>query len=214
MDLGMLSHKEVRSQCVVAMGVDLGAMYCDLNDHLLDILLLWKQYEALFGVDQGTVSVLNKAAPTFFSVVQAQLWDGVMLGISRLTDPPLSAGKKTLTIRAIPSLVADPGVKVKVEAAIDNALIEAEFTRAHRNKRIAHNDLVHIQNRVANPLPTASRQKIKAGLDAICAVLEVLNGHYRQSTMLYDDLIFDGGAGSVVHLLKGALKLRDCDSEF
>lgn len=199
---------------MTAMGADLGAMYCDLNDHLLDILLLWKQYEALFGVDQETVRVLNEAAPTFFSVVQAQLWDGVMLGISRLTDPPLSAGKKTLTIRAIPNLVYDTSVKTKVEAAINTALSEAEFTRTHRNKRIAHNDLVHIQNRIANPLPPASRQKIKAGLDAISAVLEVLNGHYRESTMLYDDIIFDGGAGSVVYLLRDALKHRDRDPEF
>lgn len=199
---------------MAAMGADLGAMYCDLNDHLLDILLLWKQYEALFGVDQETVRVLNEAAPTFFSVVQAQLWDGVMLGISRLTDPPVSAGKKTLTIRAIPNLVTDPSVKAKVEAAINIALSEAEFTRAHRNRRIAHNDLVHIQNQIANPLPPASRQKIKAGLDAISAVLEVLNGHYRESTMLYDDIIFDGGAGSVVYLLRGALKHRDREPEF
>lgn len=209
----MLSHNDVRTQCIAAMGADLGAMYCDLNDHLLDILLLWKQYEALFGVDQETVRVLNEAAPTFFSVVQAQLWDGVMLGISRLTDPPLSGGKKTLSIRAIPDLVTNPSVKTEVEAAIKTALSEAEFTRAHRNKRLAHNDLVHIQNRIANPLPPASRQKIKAGLDAISAVLEVLNGRYRESTMLYDDLIFDGGAGSVVYLLRDALKHRDRESE-
>lgn len=210
----MLGEHEVRAQCMAAMGADLGAMYCDLNDHLLDILLLWKQYEALFGVDQETVRVLNETAPTFFSVVQAQLWDGVMLGISRLTDPPLSAGKQTLTIRAIPNLVTDTSVKTKVEAAINTALSEAEFTRAHRNKRIAHNDLVHIQNQIANPLPPASRQKIKAGLDAISTVLEVLNGHYRESTMLYDDLIFDGGAGSVVYFLREALKQRDRESEF
>ncbi|UST66003.1 hypothetical protein NF673_09700 [Pseudomonas moraviensis] len=209
----MLSHKEVRAQCLAAMGADLGSMYCDLNDHLLDILLLWKQYEALFGVDQDTVRVLNDAAPTFFSVVQAQLWDGVMLGISRLTDPPVSAGKKTLSIRAIPDLVTDQAVKAKVENAINLALSEAEFTRAHRNKRIAHNDLVRIQNQIANPLPPASRQKIKAGLNAISVVLEVLNGHYRESTMLYDDLIFDGGAGSVVHLLRDALKHRHSELE-
>ncbi|MDH0705313.1 hypothetical protein N5D53_02065 [Pseudomonas sp. GD03862] len=207
----MIGADEKRNLCIKDMGSDLGAMYCDLNDHLLDILLLWKQYEALFGVDPETVRILNQSAPTFFGIVQAQLWDGVMLGISRLTDPPVSAGKKTLSIRAIPDLVTDPGVKAQVESAISKALVDAEFTRAHRNKRIAHNDLVHIQDKVANPLPPASRQKIKAGLDAICNVLEVLNGHYRQSCMAYDDLIYNGGAWSVVDLLKGGLEHRDCE---
>lgn len=210
----MTSHEEVRAQCMEAMGNELGAMYCDLNSHLLDILLLWKQYEALFGVDEETVRVLNDAAPTFFGVVQVQLWDGVMLGISRLTDPPVSAGNKTLTIRAIPKLVRDRGVRAKVESAINIALSEAEFTRTHRNKRIAHNDLVHIQDQVANPLPPANRIKIKAGLDAICEVLEVLNRHYRESTMLYDDQIYDGGSASVVRLLRGGLKHQECDPEF
>jgi hypothetical protein len=191
------------------MGADLGAMYCDLNDHLLDILLLWKQYEQLFGVDPETVQLLNDSAPTFFGILQAQLWDGVMLGISRLTDPPVSAGKKTLSIKAIPPLVSDLNARARVEAAIDTASTNAEFTRTHRNKRIAHNDLVHIQDRIANPLPPASRQKIKAGLDSICAVLEVLNGHYRQSTMLYDDIVYDGGAGSVVSLLRDGLLRRE-----
>lgn len=207
----MLSREEVREQCMSVMGFELGAMYCDLNDHLLDIILLWKQYEQLFGVDRETVELLNRSAPTFFGVVQAQLWDGVILGISRLTDPPISAGKKTLSIRAIPALISDPKVRTQVENAIEIALTDARFTRDHRNKRIAHNDLVHIQDRVANPLPAASRQKIKSGLDSICAVLEVLNGHYRESTMLYDDLIFDGGAGTVVFLLEEGLRHRNLE---
>jgi len=205
----VISADEKRKQCISAMGADLGAMYCDLNDHLLDILLLWKQYEQLFGVDPETVQLLNDSAPTFFGILQAQLWDGVMLGISRLTDPPVSAGKKTLSIKAIPPLVSDLNARARVEAAIDTASTNAEFTRTHRNKRIAHNDLVHIQDRIANPLPPASRQKIKAGLDSICAVLEVLNGHYRQSTMLYDDILYDGGAGSVVSLLRDGLLRRE-----
>lgn len=150
------------------MGPELGAMYCDLNDHLLDIILLWKQCEELFGADEDTVALLNNAAPLFFGVVQQQLWDSVMLGISRLTDPPISAGKKTLSVRALPLLIDDGYLREKVETAISTARDAAEFTRTHRNKRIAHNDLVHIQDRAANPLPAATRQSIKRCLDSIC----------------------------------------------
>lgn len=207
----MLSVEEVRSQCLDAMGQKLGAMYCDLNDHLLDVLLLWKQYEQLFGVNQETVQVLNISAPTFFGVIQAQLWDAVMLGMSRLTDSPNNAQQKNLSIRAIPPLIRDLGVRARMNEAVAAALVDTKFARDHRNKRIAHIDLLHVQNRAANPLPSGSRDKIKAGLDSICVALEILNGHYRESTMLYDDLIFDGGAGSVVSLLRGGLKHRECE---
>lgn len=193
------------------MGTQLGAMYYDLNDQVLETLLLWKQYEQLFCVDQATVQVLNDSAPTFFGVVQAQFWDAVMLGISRLTDPAMTAGKSNLSISAIPPIISDPQVRARVESAVATALVDAEFAREHRNKRIAHNDLVQIQGLAASPLSPASRQKIEAGLSSICAVLEILNGHYRQSVMMYDDLIFGGGSGSVVRLLEDGLKHQGCE---
>jgi hypothetical protein len=202
----MISAEEKRQLCIHDMGPALGAMYCDLNDHLLDILLVWRQYEHLFAVDQATVQMLNDVAPAFFGVIQAQLWDSVMLGISKLTDRPVSFGNKTLSIQALPDLVEDPKVKDKVVSAIELALDYAKFARAHRNKRIAHNDLVHVQNRAGNALPAASREKIRASLKSIIDVLEILNGHYRESTMLYDDMISDGGAGRLVSVLRNSSK--------
>jgi len=200
----VISAEEKRNLCIQDMGPVLGAMYCDLNDHLLEILLVWRQYEQLFAVDQQTVQLLNNSAPAFFGVVQAQLWDSVMLGISRLTDRPVSFGNKTLSIQALPDLINDVQVKAAVENAIRQAISDAEFARAHRNKRIAHNDLVHVQDSAGNALPGASRAKIEAGLKSIITVLEILNGHYRESTMLYDDMISDGGAARLVYLLRKA----------
>jgi len=200
----MISAQEKRDLCIKDMGVELGGMYCDLNDHLLDILLVWRQYEQLFAVDQATVQLLNDVAPAFFGVIQAQLWDSVMLGISKLTDRPVSFGNKTLSIQALPDLVDDPKVKAEVVSAIELALDAAEFARTHRNKRIAHNDLVHVQDRAGNALPVASREKIRASLKSIIDVLEILNGHYRESTMLYDDMISDGGAGRLVSVLRNS----------
>lgn len=207
----MITAAEKRNLCIQIMGAELGSMYCDLNDHLLDMLLLWKQYEQLFGVDEDTVQILNRSAPTFFGVVQAQLWDAVMLGISRLTDSPENKSQQNLSIRAIAPSISDSTIRAQVKGAVKAALADTKFARDHRNKRIAHTDLLHVQGRAAKPLPPASREKIKAGLESICAVLEILNGHYRQSVMLYDDLIYDGGAGSVVRLLKDGLKHQDCE---
>lgn len=201
----MISVEEKKAQCIEAMGLELGAMYSDLNDHLLEVLLAWRQYEQLFAVDEETVQLLNKSAPAFFGVVQAQLWDSVMLGISRLTDRPVSFGNKTLSIQALPEMIDDAEVKSAVEIAIAKALSDADFARTHRNKRIAHNDLVHVQDRAGNALPGASREKIRAGLKSIIGVLEILNGHYRESTMLYDDMISDAGAARLVAILRKSM---------
>lgn len=210
----VISEDERRGRCIKGMGDPLGAMYCDLNDHLMDVLLLWEQFEQLFGADEETVQVLNSAAPTFFGVVQAQFLDSVMLGISRLTDSPVNSCQKNLSIRSIPPLVSDLNLRDQVDGAIQIALADTKFARDHRNKRIAHTDLLHVQGCAAKRLPPANRQKIKAGLESICAVLEILNGHYLQSEFAYDTLIYGGGAGSVVALLRDGLKHQDCEVEY
>lgn len=207
----MVSHDEIRAQYVEAMGADLGVMYCDLNDHLLDLWLVWKQYEQLFAVDQETVMLLNKSAPTFFGVIQAQLWDSVILGISRLTDSPEMRHNKNLSIEAVLPLVKEDALRATLSGLCSQANYDAEFARKHRHKRIAHNDLAHIRDKAAHPLPGASREKIKKSLESIRAVLEALNGHYRESTMLYDDMIFDGGAGRLVALVKDGLEHRELE---
>ncbi|WP_238399364.1 hypothetical protein [Pseudomonas chlororaphis] len=210
----MISEDEKRVQCVKSMGGELGVMYCDLNDQLVEVLILWEQFEQLFGVNEETVQVLNSSAPSFFGIVQVQFLDAVMLGISRLTDSPENKSQKNLSIRAIPPLVSDLNVRKQVNDALKVALGATKFARDHRNKRIAHSDLLHVQRCSAKPLPPATREKIKGGLDSICTVLETLNGHYRQSEFAYDTLIYGGGAESVVSLLRDGLKHQDCELEY
>lgn len=202
----MVSAEEVRLQCIEAMGDELGNMYCDLNDHLLDIYLIWRQLEQLFGQDEATVKLLNQSAPLFFSVVQAQLWDSVILGISRLTDEPVMRSNKNLSIGAVPALIGEETLKKSVKELCDKAVADAEFARKHRHKRIAHNDLKHFREKTAKPLPGVNRDKIRKSLSSICDVLHALNGHYRESVMLYDDLIFEGGAGRLIGVLKRGSK--------
>ncbi|WP_256660359.1 MULTISPECIES: AbiU2 domain-containing protein [unclassified Pseudomonas] len=210
----MISEDEKRVQCVKSMGGELGVLYCDLNDQLVEVLILWEQFEQLFGVNEETVQVLNSSAPSFFGIVQVQFLDAVMLGVSRLTDSPENKSQKNLSIRAIPPLVSDLNVRRQVNDALKDALDATKFARDHRNKRIAHSDLLHVQRGSAKPLPPASRTKIKAALDSICAVLETLNGHYRQSEFAYDTLIYGGGAERVVALLRDGLKHQDSELEY
>jgi len=202
----MESSEELKRQYIEAMGDGLGSVFWTLHLHVSDLYLVWRQYEQLFAENEETVVLLNESAPTFFGVIQGQLWDSVMIGISRLTDPAKTFKSQNLTILALPALISDANLRRDVQILCDVALNDAEFARTHRNKRIAHNDLDYVIDRAAHPLPAATRVKIKASLDSICSVLNALNGRYKERTCFYDDVIFNGGAGSLVHRLRRTTK--------
>ena len=79
------------------------------NDDLLDALgSEWaggvgrlNEFERLFG-DAEHVELLNLVGGAFFADVQRILWDDQLLRLTRLTDPPRTAGKDNLTVKRLP----------------------------------------------------------------------------------------------------------------
>lgn len=204
----MSNRDEMKAECVHAMGEDLGIFYWSLNEHATDLWLIWNQYKNLFSSDERTVQLLNESAPLLFSVVQGQFWDSVIMGISRLTDRPTVCGSNTLTIRSLPSKIQNaPELLAEVDKLCVEALANAGFVRDHRNKRIAHNDLNHSLDRTAHPLQKATRDKIEACLQSICAVLNKLSTHYRKTTVMYDKIVVNGGSGQLLSRLKKAAQV-------
>jgi len=68
---------------------------------------------------------------------------GLVLGISRLTDPPGEGSRANLTIAVIlddPQVEAAGDLRKDLESAIKEAKDAAEILRVHRNKRLAHLD--------------------------------------------------------------------------
>src|SRR5699024_10710469 len=95
---------EVRSDYISAMGEELGASFYELHRKLVELHVLWQQYRQLFGDDPATFHLLNRTAGLFFKIVQDELWDSVLLGVSRMTDPPTTRKNKNLTIQSLPPL--------------------------------------------------------------------------------------------------------------
>ncbi len=81
------SMDEIRAEYISSMGEELGASFYELYRKLVELHILWQQYRQLFGDDTGTVHLLNRTAGLFFKIVQDELWDSVLLGVSRMTDP-------------------------------------------------------------------------------------------------------------------------------
>ena len=202
------SADEVRAGYITSMGDELGASFYELYRKLVELHVLWQQYRQLFGSDPETVQLLNRTAGLFFKVVQDEIWDSVLLGVSRMTDPPATGRNKNLTIHSLPALVSDHVLSQKVQDLCAVAVTAAEFAREHRNKRIAHQDHNYLSNRSSNPLSGISRERVEAMLDALRAVMNRLDNHFRDSTVMYQDFVDDTGARLLVHKLRKLERLQ------
>lgn len=206
--MASISMDEIKANYIASMGTDLGSCFYELYYQLTELHIFWQQYRQLFGTDSETVELLNRTAGLFFKVVQDQLWDSVLLGISRLTDPSQTGKNKNLTLRSLPGLIPEESVRVEVEALCEKAVAEAKFARQHRNKRIAHQDHEYLLNREASPLAGISRQRIEAILRACSAVMNHIDGHYRDTTVIYHKFVDGSGARLLTHKLRVFEKLK------
>jgi hypothetical protein len=202
------SMDEVRAEYISTMGQELGASFYELYRKLVELHVLWQQYRQLFGDDPDTVHLLNRTSGLFFKIVQDELWDSVLLGVSRMTDPPATGKNKNLTIQSLPPLITDSTLQIEARELCDRALAAAEFAREHRNKRIAHQDHNYLSNRSSSPLSGISRTLVEEMLAALRAVLNRLDRHFRDSTVMYEDFVDESGARLLVHKLKKLERLQ------
>jgi hypothetical protein len=188
------------------MGPEFGALYDALWQQVAWLHNKWEQYVDLFGTKPSRVTLLNRAAPKFFRVVQDTLWEDVLLHIARLTDSPQSVGKENLSIRRLPSYVGHATTKIIVEDLVAKALAASDFCRDWRNRHIAHRDLRLALALGANPLKSASQEKVREALEALVEVLNAVSLHYQDSTTCFEFGTSDGGAMSLLYVLDDGIK--------
>lgn len=207
------AEKERLERYTSAMGDELGLAYGELTRNLIDLRIVWQQYRQLFGADQETINLLNRTSGLFFQVVERELWDMVLIAITRITDPASSGRKdprKNLTLRSLPELISDKALRERVTQDLVIARSSSEDARQHRNRRIAHQDDTYVRTRhEADALPPISRQNIE---DAIYALGEVLNNirrHYMNSEMDYSDFVAIDGAETLLQKLRRLEELEE-----
>lgn len=197
-----LSMAEIRTGYIDTMGEDLGANFYELYRKLVELHIIWQQYRQLFGHDEETVHLLNRTAGLFFMIVQDELWDSVLLGISRMTDPPETGKNKNLTIQSLPPLISDLALRNEVQSLCDKAFESAKFAREHRNKRIAHQDHNYLSNQGPDPLSGISRDHVEQMLAALRATLNRIGKHFRDSSVLHEEFVDESGARLLIHKLR------------
>jgi hypothetical protein len=200
---------EVREKYLEVLGPTLGTLYYALYEEVVWLHAKWGQYRILFAGPEERVELLNRVAGFFFYVVETRLWDDVVLHIARLTDPPISAGKKNLTLLRLPSALHLPELAADIENLVGQAQKDAEFTRDWRNRRLAHQDLELAMDKRVTPLPGISRANIERALIAIRAVMNRIEGHFFKSQVGFEHFISHTDAESLLYYLKSAVDAED-----
>src|SRR6266542_725941 len=130
---GEQTEEEVRQEYVRSMGPALGNVFFGLRNECVLLHWKWQEFVVLFGTKPERIELLNEAAGSFFWIVQDTLWDDVLLRISRLTDPPRSAGKHTLSLQRLPLLVPTT-FRGQADILLQECLTKCNFARDWRNR--------------------------------------------------------------------------------
>jgi hypothetical protein len=203
---------EAKKANFAAMGETLGATYSALWQSLAITYHYWNEYIVLFGTKPERIALLNQAAPSFFRMLQDELWENSLMQLVRFTDPEKSPGKgdrTNLSIRTLPGLITDAKLKDTVDALVAEALKQTEFAKDWRDRHIGHRDLKLALDQPTKPLAEGSRKQVKEALNAIADVLNAIQSYYLKSQTRFDLGGRIGGAISLLHLIDGGLRAQE-----
>jgi hypothetical protein len=185
-----MTADEVAASYKEVMGHELGGIFHELRNQTISLYWNWSEYVELFGSTPERVDILNKAAGSFFFIVQNALWRDYLLHICRLTDAAKTTGKANLSIRCLPDLVD----------------LEKGFARDWRNRRLSHYDLQVALGRAAEPLAPASREHVREAITALGELVNYLSLQYRGSTTIFDLPESGGSAKSLLYVLREGIE--------
>ena len=191
------SAEEVKEEHFEVLGPELGRLYHELWNECAWVHFKWDEYRHLYATNPARVEVLNSAAGGFFGPLHDILWQDLLLHLARLVDRSSTGGKDNLTVRRLPDMVNEE-IRDGLESLVDAAVVAAGFATDWRNRRIAHRDL-KVALAEGAPLESASRERVSKALAALATVLNKVESHYFDTTVMYEH-----GIGSITgaeHLL-------------
>jgi hypothetical protein len=201
-----LTTEQARSKSTTAMPAPLGEIYHWLHDELAWLHIKWSNFCRLYAKDRERVDLLNAAAPTFFSELRQTLLEDVLLHLCRITDQPKSGRHDHLTFKRIPAAIPDAALRAAIQPLVADTEHKTKFARDWRNRRLAHRELPAPHGQAAQPLPEATRQDVEDALTALRKVMNQIERHYLNESVLYEHSIEAlGGVESLVKRLTSGL---------
>ena len=191
-----------RAPYVAAMGERLGEQFHALWLDVTWLHIKWSQFVEIFGATPERIDLLNRAAPSFFRIVEDIFWQDIMLHLTRLTDPAKSLGKENLSIIGLADLISDAETSESVRTFVKIAKDRTKFCRDWRNRHIAHRDLSLALREDASPLESASRDDVGEALASISNVMYTVRRAYMGSSPTFQAGHTIGGAMDLLRVLE------------
>jgi hypothetical protein len=130
----------------------------------------------------------------------------VILGVSRLTDPPKTGKHANLVLASLlddPSIDKHAGLSKELDKAITKIKADAAPIRHHRDKYIAHLDEGTAVEATNNPLPGIKKGLIRQIIDDMGKVYNTHGSKTRDSHAFFE-LSALGSAQSLVEILENS----------
>lgn len=197
---GNFDAREVEQQHVDSMGKPLGQVYNRLQSECTLLNSTWQQFVELFATNEKRIDILHWSAPYFFKVVHDVFLESALLRICRISDPVATGNKGNVSLARLPQLVDDV-IRPGVNASLMRINAAAEFARDWRNRHIAHLDFALTFEEAAVQLTPFTRKKVDEVIQEIGMLLNLIEEHYRQSTVVFDRLIAHGQADDLLQIL-------------
>lgn len=205
--MGRKNAEELKNEMIDKLGKDFGLLLNSLDNEITGLTFRWIEFVELYGTKETRIELLNKSAPFLFFTIQKVLWESLLLGISRITDPPKSMGKRNLTLTAIQKILNDDDFKKEIERDLAELMTESKFCRDWRNRWIAHLDYeLAIDRDNAKPLENVTKNKLKLIIEKIHSIYNKVEHKYLGTMTGFKYLQSNRGAISLLYTIENGLR--------
>jgi hypothetical protein len=207
--MGHKTAEEIKIEMIEKVGTEFGSLLYSLYNEITWLTFRWIEFRELYGTKESRIELMNKSAPFLFFMMQRVLWENLLLGICRITDPPRTMNKKNMTLTSLPSFESDDDVKKEIETEIKELLAESEFCRDWRNRWIAHADYeLSTDKQNAKPLETATRKQLKTTIERIHALYNKVEFKYLGTTTAFKLLKSNRGAIALLCRIEDGIRFE------
>lgn len=167
----------------------------------------WEVFKELFAQGQEQAELLSWSGAKLFNLLDWLLKQEVFLALNRLTDPPGGRKRQNVSLRNLADAVrkaGDEDLAVQIAEEVNKIQVICEPLRQIRNRIIAHSDLATALEAETELMPGATLDVVEKAIRGVGQVMNLVEGHYRQSETVYEAGVITWDVRNVVLLLRQA----------
>jgi len=177
---------------------------------------VWKQLFA--GVRENEedvedrISLMNRSAEAFFTIVQQMLLDDIIARICKLLDPAEQGPQKRENLSLLSALERardriDNDAQAKAIELIDEFKRKSEPLIRRRNWRISHDDFL-VATGTEKPPEFVLDESMDGALRSAEAIMNIFDPRFREVEYRYADMIAQGDGRAILRALRQADQYR------